>query len=116
MTELDRSHVEAATLKGEHVIGGTRGDEPGLFDQSLAASILLGIVLGLAMIITGLAMEFNARGYADRYTTFLIRVWPFHGKDKRSTYVGDRVVFGVIAAFGVAFFVGGIVSVVQHSR
>ncbi|MDQ1743585.1 MAG: hypothetical protein QOE23_1924, partial [Pseudonocardiales bacterium] len=74
---------------------------------------LLDVLLGAVLLSVGAAVALNWRGWAGRYTDFIDDVMP---ATRRSMTVDrwprlliqNRIIFGVIAAFGVALLIGGI--------
>ena len=81
-------------------------------DSSLAGGVF-GVLLGAALFSVGTAVALNWRGWAVRYTDFIDAAVP---ATRRSMVVDrwprmliqNRIIFGVLALFGIAFLIHGI--------
>lgn len=82
-----------------------------LFSQSLAAALIFGVVGGLLMMAIGIAIATNWRGWAEHYSDWTGLFLPARRPDFDQRLVRqNRIIFGVVAAFGAALFVGGLIS------
>jgi hypothetical protein len=85
-------------------------------DSSLAGGLLL-VLLGAALLSVGTAVALDWRGWAVRYTDFIDAALP---ATRRSMVVDrwprlliqNRIIFGVIAVFGIGCLIGGIAELV----
>jgi hypothetical protein len=91
-----------------------------LFAQDPLAAVLFGIAGGSLLFLIGLVVAGDWRGSARRYTSWIqtfIPSWsrlPEDAQIQRDT-VRNRIIFGVIAAFGLLLVAGGIVGLVRSS-
>jgi len=93
--------------------------EGDVFSRSLGAALLFGFVGGAMLLVVGLLGVTNWHGVAARYTRWTQAWVPGFGgsePDQRlaKDLIRQRVIFGVIAAFGVLLLVGGLISVVRR--
>ena len=90
--------------------------ETDLFSRSLAAAVLFGIVGGAVLLLLGLLVATNWHGVAARYTRWTQAWVPGPASDERfpQNLMRQRVIFGVIAAFGALLLVAGLISVMRR--
>lgn len=87
-----------------------------LFSRSFAAAVLFGIVGGALLLLLGLLVAMDWRGVAARYTRWTQAWVPGPASDERfpRNLMRQRVIFGVIAAFGALLLVAGLISVTRR--
>jgi hypothetical protein len=82
-----------------------------LFTQSLAAALIIGIGGGLLLMVVGIAIATNWRGWADHYSDWTGLFLPARRPDFDQRLVRqNRIIFGVVAVFGGMLLVGGLIS------
>jgi len=96
------------------VVEASTDDGPSLFGRSPEAALLIGVGLGLVLTALSLLVATNWKGWADRYTDVVCafvprRKYKYSAEEQdRRDVVSTRVMFAVIALFGVILVYGGI--------
>jgi hypothetical protein len=81
------------------------------FTQSLAAALIVGVGGGLLLMLLGIAIATNWRGWAEHYSYWTGLFLPARRPDFDERQVRqNRVIFGVFAVFGAMLFVSGVIA------
>jgi hypothetical protein len=85
-----------------------------LFNQSLPAALVIGVLGGAVLFTVGLVVATDWRGWARRYSDVIDNVVARRKQNVDSpSLVPNRVIFAVIGLFGAALLVGGLVSAIH---
>lgn len=97
-------------------------EEP-LFSRSVFAAAVLGIGLGTVLLLLGIAVDVNWRGWAERYALLIDALTLSRPRELRRSadeqwqrrVRQQRVVFGLIACFGALILVAGVIATLRHA-
>ena len=89
-----------------------------MFADSPFAAVVLGVLVGAALLAAGAAVALNWRGCGDRYTHWIGGVLPAARRRAAANrtprlLLENRVIFGVIAAIGAGLLVGGVAALTR---